>query len=98
MGHRAGIELSPSGDADRRSEPRRESLINCASLFFRGTVRVVPVLNVSSRGTMIESDIEPNLGESVVIRFAGCSPIYAYIRWTRDGRIGLNFGNEMVIG
>ena len=83
---------------ERRSEPRREGLIDCATLFFRGAVHIVPVLNISSRGTMIESDLDPRLGESVSIRFAGCTPLYAFVRWARDGRIGLNFGCEMVLG
>lgn len=83
---------------ERRSETRQEGLIDCATLVFRGAVYVVPVVNISSRGTMIESDVIPRLGESVTIRFAGCSPIYAFVRWARDGRIGLNFGCELTIG
>ena len=47
---------------------------------------------------MIESEIEPRLGESVIIRFEGCSPIHAFVRWVRDGRIGLNFGCELTLG
>jgi len=83
---------------ERRSEPRFEGLIEGSTLMFRGTAYDVPVVNISSRGTMIESDIEPRLGESVIIRFAGCSPIHAFVRWARDGRIGLNFGCELTIG
>ena len=45
---------SPS---ERRSEPRHEGLIDCATLTFRGVPHVVPVVNISSRGTMIESDL-----------------------------------------
>jgi hypothetical protein len=67
-------------------------------LFFRNAVYVVPVVNISSRGTMIDSDLEPRLGESVRIQFAGCSPLYAFVRWARDGRIGLRFGCELIIG
>ena len=84
--------------AERRSEPRREGPAERSTLFFRGLSYEVPVLNISSRGTMIESDIAPRLGESVIIRFAGCSPIHAFVRWTRDGRVGLNFGCELVLG
>ena len=83
---------------DRRSEPRHEGLVEGAMLVFRGENYRVPVLNISSRGTMIESDISPRLGESVVISFDGCSPISAFVRWWRDGRIGLNFGGEMILG
>jgi hypothetical protein len=83
---------------DPRSEPRYEGLVESAVLTFRGADYPVPVINISSRGTQIESDILPRLGESVLIRFEGCSPIYAFVRWNRDGRLGLNFGCEMILG
>jgi hypothetical protein len=83
---------------DPRSEPRYEGLVESAVLTFRGTEHVVPVVDISSRGARVESDIEPRLGESVLIRFEGCSPIYAFVRWAREGRLGLNFGCELVLG
>ena len=83
---------------DQRSEPRRENLVDCSTLFFRGGVFVVPVVNISTRGAMIESDLEPRIGESVIIRFEGCSPIYAAVRWVKAGRIGLGFGTALTLG
>ena len=83
---------------DQRSEARHENLVDCSTLFFRGGVHVVPVVNISSRGAMIECALEPRIGESVIIRFEGCSPIYASVRWVRDGRVGLSFGTELTIG
>jgi len=92
----------PAGAAqswdDRRSEPRHEGLVDRAIIYFRGTPTMVPVLNISSRGTMIESDIAPRLGETVLVEFPECSRIHAFVRWQRDGRIGLNFGHEIVLG
>jgi hypothetical protein len=83
---------------ERRSEPRQDSVAEVAVLQFRGHEYVVPVVNISSRGTQVETDLMPRLGESVGIRFQGCSPLYAFVRWIRDGRIGLNFGCELTIG
>ncbi len=83
---------------DQRCEPRHEGVIERATLFFRGTEQDVPVINISSRGTMIESAVAPRLGESVIIRFDGYSPMHAFVRWARDGRIGLNFGGEIILG
>jgi hypothetical protein len=83
---------------DERLEARHEGLVDCATLFFRGAVYMVTVVNISSRGAMIESDLEPRLGENVVVRFNGCSPIHAFVRWIREGRLGLNFGCELTIG
>ncbi|MEA3046768.1 MAG: hypothetical protein QOJ53_1100 [Sphingomonadales bacterium] len=83
---------------EQRSEPRFEDLIDRAILTFRGADYPVAVVNISSRGTMVESELLPRLGESVMIRFEGCSPIYAFVRWSREGRLGLNFGCEMILG
>jgi hypothetical protein len=57
----------------------------------------VPVVNISSRGTMIECEIMPRIGETIIIRFDHCTPIQAFVRWVRDGRVGLNFGHEIVL-
>lgn len=90
-----------SGDAvnwaERRCEPRREGLVDSAIIYFRGVPKLVSVLNISSRGTMIESDITARLGETILVEFPECSRIHAFVRWQREGRIGLNFGHEIVL-
>lgn len=95
-----GIEATMGAEpafVEQRCEQRREGVVETAMLCFRGGEYPVPVVNVSSRGTMIECDLEPRLGEPVLVRFDGCTPIHAFVRWARDGRIGLNFGCEMVL-
>ena len=94
----AELDTFPCDDVERRVEQRFEGLVQNAMLCFRGQQHEVPVVNISSRGTMVESDIQPRLGESVKIVFEGCSPIYAFVRWARDGRLGLKFGCEMILG
>jgi len=96
-----GIQQQSRAEAsgvDRRSEERHEGLVENATIWFRGAAHNVPVLNISSRGTMVESDIAPRLGETVLVEFPECSRIHAFVRWARDGRIGLNFGHEILIG
>ncbi len=83
--------------AERRSEARHEGLIDSARVFFRGLPYPVGVINISSRGTMIESTLQPRLGEPVLVEFPECCRIHAFVRWARDGRIGLNFGHEIVL-
>jgi hypothetical protein len=83
---------------DQRSEERYAGIVDRAVIIFRGQEFIVPVVNISSRGTMIECDIMPRIGENVVVRFEHCSPIQAFVRWIRNGRVGLNFGHEIVIG
>jgi hypothetical protein len=94
----AQVESGKSYWADRRLEDRLEGVVASALVHFRGRPYRVPVLNISTRGTMIESDLEPRLGETVLVEFDECSRIHAFVRWQRDGRIGLNFGHEIVLG
>jgi hypothetical protein len=97
MGIQQGQAVA-SEAVERRSEARHEGLVESATIWFRGAAHNVPVLNISSRGTMVESDIAPRLGETVLVEFPECSRIHAFVRWARDGRIGLNFGHEILIG
>jgi hypothetical protein len=95
---REAIERAQKRTIDQRSEARHENLVDCSTLFFRGGVHVVPVVNISTRGAMIVCALEPRIGESVIIRFEGCSPIYASVMWVRNGRVGLCFGTVLTIG
>jgi len=92
------IVRSEPRTVDQRSEPRLEGVVERGRICFRDSISMVPVLNISSRGAMIESDIVPRLGETVTIEFDGCSRIRAFVRWSREGRIGLNFGGELIVG
>ena len=83
---------------DQRSEDRHSGVVERAAIMFRNQEYIVPVINISSRGTMIECDIMPRIGETVVVRFDNCSPIQAFVRLVKDGRLGLNFGHEIVLG
>jgi len=84
--------------ADQRTEERRTDVSERAMISFRGQDYLVPVLNISSRGTMIEADILPRIGEAVVIQFENCTRIHGFVRWVRGGRLGLNFGHEIILG
>lgn len=82
---------------EQRSEDRHEGLVDHAILYFRGETHRVPVVNISSRGTMVECTLLPRIGETMIVEFDQCSRIHAFVRWIRDGRIGLNFGHEIVL-
>ncbi|HEY6916950.1 MAG TPA: PilZ domain-containing protein [Allosphingosinicella sp.] len=69
-----------------------------AMLLFRGHRFPAQVLDISSRGTMIECPIRPRLGETIVVQFDRCSPIQAFVRTAQDGRLGLRFGHEILLG
>ncbi len=93
-----GVSSSHDPWADRRGEDRCEGVLASGLLHFRGKAHRVPVLNISSRGAMIEIELETRLGEPVLIEFDQCSRMHAFVRWNREGRIGLNFGHELVLG
>ena len=83
---------------DQRCEERRCGVVDRAVIIFRDQDYIVPVVNITTRGTMIECSILPRIGETVIVRFDNCSPIQAYVRWVREGRMGLNFGHEIILG
>ena len=82
---------------DQRSEERQRPSIGDAVIIFRGQQHTVRVVDISSRGTRIESDIRPAIGETVIVEFDQCSRLNAFVRWLRGGEIGLNFGHEIVL-
>ena len=83
---------------DQRCEERLTDVVERAVVTFREQDYLVPVVNISSRGTMIECDICPRIGEAIVIQFEHCTRIHGFVRWVRDGRLGLNFGHEIILG
>ncbi|HEY0625798.1 MAG TPA: PilZ domain-containing protein [Allosphingosinicella sp.] len=88
---------APNVVVEQRSEPRYEDIIERAVITFRGQSYPVPVLNISSRGTQIECDIAPRLGESLVIQFENCSRLHGFVRWAREGKLGIRFGHELIL-
>ena len=82
---------------EQRSETRYADVVERAVITFRGQDYPVPVVNISSRGTMIESSIVPRMGESVIVQFENCSRIHGFVRWVREGRLGIRFGHEIIL-
>jgi hypothetical protein len=92
------VSRSEPRSIEQRAEPRNDGLVDRAILVFRGQDHLVPVLNISPNGTKIESGLEPRIGENVIIQFENCTRVRAFVRWVRDGQIGINFGHEIVLG
>lgn len=91
------VQRTESRSVDQRREDRQRDLVNAATIHFRRRKIDVNVVNVSSRGVMIESGIEPFIGERIDIQFADCNRTTASVRWLRKGRIGLEFADETAI-
>ena len=98
MGMHELISRTQPRVVDQRSEPRQTDVIERAVLHWRGQEYIVPVVDISSRGTRVRSDIAPRIGETIIIQFDNCTRMHAFVRWIRDGNIGLNFGHELILG
>jgi hypothetical protein len=83
--------------SDQRREGRQLDLVEHAQITHQRRKQEVAVLNVSSRGAMIETDLQPRIGARLSIRFADCDPTQCFVRWVRDGRIGLEFDKETLV-
>jgi len=82
---------------NQRRDGRHSNLINEAVITFRRKRITVPVVNVSSHGVMIRSDIEPRVGERLDIQFDGCNRTICYVVWLKGGQIGIEFASETIL-
>jgi hypothetical protein len=82
---------------NQRREDRHLNLVDGAVITFRRKRIEVEVINISSHGVMIDSDIEPRLGERVEIRFEDCNRTMCTVRWIKGRQIGLEFAAETVL-
>jgi hypothetical protein len=80
---------------DQRSEPRIEPDEEHAVLDHRGGRHPVKVINLSSAGAMIEFGTVPHIGERVRLQMLGREPVSGFVRWVRDGRLGINFDTPL---
>lgn len=81
---------------NQRREDRIAGLIDRATIVFRRKKSLVPVINVSSGGLMIESALMPWIGERVSVEIDGHERMEAVVRWVRGGRIGLDVGEGAI--
>jgi hypothetical protein len=82
---------------NQRGEDRLRDLVQTSTIVFRRRKYEVSVINVSSRGAMLETDIEPRIGEQIEIQFSSQNRTRCSVRWLREGRIGVEFMDETII-
>lgn len=82
--------------ADQRQEHRFLDVVDRATIFFRGKRSLVRIVNVSGSGVMIESGIEPRIGEVIGLEFESFERLQAVVRWVKKGRIGLDVGEGAI--
>jgi hypothetical protein len=91
------VKREESRLTNQRREERHRNILENATIYFRRRKHDVPVVNVSSNGVMIQTDIEPWIGESLEIQFGDCNRTKCVVRWIRDNRMGLEFNDETTI-
>jgi hypothetical protein len=82
---------------NQRGEDRNPGAGEQAILLFRGEPLPVRVVNISRGGAMIETGVEPFIGEPLEIGLGGDKPVQCVARWVGDGRIGLEFGSHSLL-
>ena len=81
---------------NQRLEDRLRGIVESSTVIFRRRRQDVGVINVSSRGAMIRTEIEPRIGEQIEILFDEKNRTRCIVRWVREGRIGLEFVDETI--
>jgi hypothetical protein len=81
---------------DQRVEDRLMNVVEQTTIVFRRKKHDVRVVNVSSRGAMIDAPVEPRIGEKIDILFADQNRTRCVVRWVRGNRIGVEFLNETI--
>ena len=76
---------------DQRVESRDESQSQTAVLNHRGHRHVVRIANLSSAGAMIVFQGDLAEGDEVMLQLLDHGSVTGQVRWSRDGRIGVNF-------
>jgi hypothetical protein len=93
---RIAIKRQETRITNQRLEDRHRNLVEQANVVFRRRRISVGVVNVSSRGAMLASDIEPRIGEKIDILFTPDNKTKSVVRWVREGRVGIEFLEETI--
>lgn len=82
--------------SNQRREDRYRGVVERATITFRRKKSLVKVVNISESGLMVESPIEPRIGERIAIEFEGFEPLSGTVCWVREGRVGLDLGDGAI--
>ena len=92
---RSGIGEGIRRLLDERGEERSPASSQTAMLDHDGRRHVVRVVNLSPSGAMIVFQGKLPDGDAVTLQLLDHGPVTGQVRWTRDGRIGINFSRPL---
>lgn len=81
---------------NQRREDRYRGVVERATFVFRRKKSLVKVVNISGSGVMVETSLEPRIGERVGIEFDGFEPLSGTVCWVREGRVGIDVGDGAI--
>ena len=93
---RITIKRQEARVTNMRCEDRLLNIVERTTIVFRRRKYEVRVINVSSRGAMIEAPVDPRIGEKLDVLFTDQNRTNCAVRWFREGRMGIEFLNETI--
>lgn len=80
---------------DERGEPRLSLASPTAMLEHQGRRHVVRLVNLSPSGAMVAFHGEIGDDQAVTLHLLDHGPVTGQVRWSRDGRVGINFSQPL---
>lgn len=87
----AGGGAGAQRQIDARSEPRFRPASRMAVMTLHGRDHVVRVVDLSASGARVAFSGRAEPGADVALQLLDRERVKGQVRWSRDGRIGLNF-------
>ena len=91
------IQRETARQTDQRNEDRFPASYEKAQVVWKDKETPVNVINFSSNGVQIETELKASIADSLLVSFEGCEAIECSVRWVREDRIGLEFAAETQI-
>ena len=80
---------------DEREEPRSIATSQTAMLDHEGRRHVVRLVDLSPSGAMLGFQGRLADGDEVTLHLLDRGAVTGQVRWSRDGRVGINFSNPL---
>lgn len=80
---------------DERGEGRTSHSSQTAVLNHDDHRHVVRIVNLSASGAMVAFSGDVAEGDAVKLQLLDHGPVAGQVRWTRDGRVGINFSKPL---
>jgi hypothetical protein len=81
---------------DNRSAKHRSRVMLAATVFVQGLAVGVRIRNISETGALLEGDVLPEVGASVILERNSLT-VGATVVWSRFGRCGVKFAQGVVV-